>query len=83
MIIALINNIGKLRSHRRRSKQSYRQKTLEKQWDMRILLLNLPQWTLMFDKQRTIRREITMSGIGLHTGNQCNMTSSLQMKTRA
>ncbi len=28
----------------------------------------------MFDKQRTIRREITMSGIGLHTGNQCNMT---------
>lgn len=28
----------------------------------------------MFDKQRTIKREIAISGIGLHTGNQCTMT---------
>jgi UDP-3-O-[3-hydroxymyristoyl] N-acetylglucosamine deacetylase/3-hydroxyacyl-[acyl-carrier-protein] dehydratase len=28
----------------------------------------------MFDKQRTIAREITLSGIGLHTGTNCTMT---------
>lgn len=28
----------------------------------------------MFEKQRTIRREISLSGIGLHTGNNCTMT---------
>lgn len=27
----------------------------------------------MFDKQRTIKTEISMSGIGLHTGNTCTM----------
>jgi len=28
----------------------------------------------MFEKQRTIRRQISMTGIGLHTGNNCTMT---------
>ena len=28
----------------------------------------------MYDKQRTIQREISLSGIGLHTGTTCNMT---------
>ncbi|MEW5993769.1 MAG: bifunctional UDP-3-O-[3-hydroxymyristoyl] N-acetylglucosamine deacetylase/3-hydroxyacyl-ACP dehydratase [Candidatus Zixiibacteriota bacterium] len=28
----------------------------------------------MYEKQRTIRRQIPFSGIGLHTGNQCTMT---------
>lgn len=28
----------------------------------------------MFEKQRTVRREISLSGIGLHTGNNCRMT---------
>jgi UDP-3-O-[3-hydroxymyristoyl] N-acetylglucosamine deacetylase/3-hydroxyacyl-[acyl-carrier-protein] dehydratase len=28
----------------------------------------------MFEKQRTVRREISLSGIGLHTGNTCRMT---------
>ncbi len=28
----------------------------------------------MYEKQRTIKREISMSGIGLHTGNPCTMT---------
>ncbi len=28
----------------------------------------------MYAKQRTIRREISLSGIGLHTGNTCTMT---------
>ncbi|MEJ2722533.1 MAG: UDP-3-O-acyl-N-acetylglucosamine deacetylase, partial [bacterium] len=28
----------------------------------------------MFEKQRTIKNEISMSGVGLHTGNTCNMT---------
>jgi UDP-3-O-[3-hydroxymyristoyl] N-acetylglucosamine deacetylase/3-hydroxyacyl-[acyl-carrier-protein] dehydratase len=28
----------------------------------------------MFEKQRTIKREISLSGIGLHTGNTCRMT---------
>jgi UDP-3-O-[3-hydroxymyristoyl] N-acetylglucosamine deacetylase/3-hydroxyacyl-[acyl-carrier-protein] dehydratase len=28
----------------------------------------------MFEKQRTIQRPISMSGIGLHTGNSCTMT---------
>jgi UDP-3-O-[3-hydroxymyristoyl] N-acetylglucosamine deacetylase/3-hydroxyacyl-[acyl-carrier-protein] dehydratase len=28
----------------------------------------------MFEKQRTIRHEISLSGIGLHTGNTCTMT---------
>ncbi|MBU0982771.1 MAG: bifunctional UDP-3-O-[3-hydroxymyristoyl] N-acetylglucosamine deacetylase/3-hydroxyacyl-ACP dehydratase [candidate division Zixibacteria bacterium] len=28
----------------------------------------------MFDKQRTIQTEISLSGVGLHTGNQCTMT---------
>ncbi|MFQ5499348.1 MAG: bifunctional UDP-3-O-[3-hydroxymyristoyl] N-acetylglucosamine deacetylase/3-hydroxyacyl-ACP dehydratase [Candidatus Zixiibacteriota bacterium] len=28
----------------------------------------------MYDKQRTIKREISLSGIGLHTGNNCTMT---------
>ncbi|MBN1213532.1 MAG: bifunctional UDP-3-O-[3-hydroxymyristoyl] N-acetylglucosamine deacetylase/3-hydroxyacyl-ACP dehydratase [candidate division Zixibacteria bacterium] len=28
----------------------------------------------MFEKQRTIRSPISMSGIGLHTGNNCTMT---------
>jgi len=28
----------------------------------------------MFEKQRTIKRPISMSGIGLHTGNNCTMT---------
>jgi hypothetical protein len=28
----------------------------------------------MYEKQRTIQQEISMSGIGLHTGNNCTMT---------
>jgi len=28
----------------------------------------------MFEKQRTVRKEISLSGIGLHTGNMCTMT---------
>ncbi len=28
----------------------------------------------MLDKQRTIKTAISMSGVGLHTGNNCNMT---------
>jgi len=28
----------------------------------------------MFEKQRTIKREITLPGIGLHTGNTCTVT---------
>ncbi len=28
----------------------------------------------MYQKQRTIKREISLSGIGLHTGNACKMT---------
>jgi len=28
----------------------------------------------MFEKQRTVRTEISLSGIGLHTGNTCTMT---------
>ncbi|MCB2230696.1 bifunctional UDP-3-O-[3-hydroxymyristoyl] N-acetylglucosamine deacetylase/3-hydroxyacyl-ACP dehydratase [bacterium] len=28
----------------------------------------------MFQKQRTIKHEISFSGVGLHTGNQCTMT---------
>lgn len=28
----------------------------------------------MFEKQRTIKREISLSGIGLHTGNTCTVT---------
>ncbi|MDX9856417.1 MAG: bifunctional UDP-3-O-[3-hydroxymyristoyl] N-acetylglucosamine deacetylase/3-hydroxyacyl-ACP dehydratase [candidate division Zixibacteria bacterium] len=28
----------------------------------------------MFQKQRTIRHEISLSGVGLHTGNPCTMT---------
>jgi UDP-3-O-[3-hydroxymyristoyl] N-acetylglucosamine deacetylase/3-hydroxyacyl-[acyl-carrier-protein] dehydratase len=28
----------------------------------------------MYEKQRTVKREISMSGIGLHTGNNCTMT---------
>jgi UDP-3-O-[3-hydroxymyristoyl] N-acetylglucosamine deacetylase/3-hydroxyacyl-[acyl-carrier-protein] dehydratase len=28
----------------------------------------------MFEKQRTIRKQISMTGIGLHTGNNCTMT---------
>ncbi len=28
----------------------------------------------MFEKQRTIRSQISMTGIGLHTGNNCTMT---------
>ncbi len=28
----------------------------------------------MYDKQRTIKTDISMSGIGLHTGNTCTMT---------
>ena len=28
----------------------------------------------MYEKQRTIQKEITISGIGLHTGNNCSMT---------
>ena len=28
----------------------------------------------MYEKQRTIKHEISMSGIGLHTGNACTMT---------
>ncbi|MFH1372380.1 MAG: bifunctional UDP-3-O-[3-hydroxymyristoyl] N-acetylglucosamine deacetylase/3-hydroxyacyl-ACP dehydratase [bacterium] len=28
----------------------------------------------MYDKQRTVKREISISGIGLHTGNNCTMT---------
>lgn len=28
----------------------------------------------MFQKQRTIREPITLGGVGLHTGNNCNMT---------
>lgn len=27
----------------------------------------------MYDKQRTIKRETTLSGVGLHTGESCNM----------
>ncbi len=29
---------------------------------------------LMYEKQRTVRREISLSGTGLHTGNNCTMT---------
>ncbi|HVP07657.1 MAG TPA: bifunctional UDP-3-O-[3-hydroxymyristoyl] N-acetylglucosamine deacetylase/3-hydroxyacyl-ACP dehydratase [Candidatus Acidoferrum sp.] len=28
----------------------------------------------MFEKQRTVKRQISLSGIGLHTGNTCTMT---------
>ncbi len=28
----------------------------------------------MYDKQRTVKREISIAGIGLHTGNNCTMT---------
>ncbi len=28
----------------------------------------------MYDKQRTIKKEISISGVGLHTGNSCKMT---------
>lgn len=28
----------------------------------------------MYEKQRTVKREISISGIGLHTGNNCTMT---------
>jgi UDP-3-O-[3-hydroxymyristoyl] N-acetylglucosamine deacetylase/3-hydroxyacyl-[acyl-carrier-protein] dehydratase len=28
----------------------------------------------MYEKQRTVQREISLSGIGLHTGNKCTMT---------
>jgi len=29
---------------------------------------------LMFEKQRTIKQQISLSGVGLHTGNNCTMT---------
>jgi UDP-3-O-[3-hydroxymyristoyl] N-acetylglucosamine deacetylase/3-hydroxyacyl-[acyl-carrier-protein] dehydratase len=28
----------------------------------------------MYEKQRTVKQQISLSGIGLHTGNQCTMT---------
>ena len=28
----------------------------------------------MLERQRTIEKEITLSGVGLHTGNKSNMT---------
>ncbi len=28
----------------------------------------------MFQKQRTVKREISLTGVGLHTGNKCTMT---------
>lgn len=28
----------------------------------------------MYDKQRTVKSPVTISGVGLHTGNQCTMT---------
>jgi UDP-3-O-[3-hydroxymyristoyl] N-acetylglucosamine deacetylase / 3-hydroxyacyl-[acyl-carrier-protein] dehydratase len=35
-------------------------------------LINRPK--VMFTKQRTVKHEISLSGIGLHTGNMCTMT---------
>ena len=51
-----------------------RQKVLEPPCSLAYTLATCYTTDTMFEKQRTVKTPISLSGIGLHTGNQCTMT---------